>query len=417
MEEQFLFRMTHKKLQSYLAISLRTLSFVLVIASFILKTISHTMPGLSVFLSNILVGIVFSGSILCLVTSFKDDLKKFTIVYLCFAMNILGAFPQLSPALIYAIPVLLSFYTMDIPYIKKIILLDSLLFLVARMHKTYIEFITMDFIVGEKNLLMATLGSLIMAIIEIALVIVSSYLFQKFIFLQNAELVKELSLKEKAADDILQFCSTATSYHDKYLSQHIRDVREISKIIISGLKEKGIEVSKKYESQILFSVQFHDIGKIYIDSSILDKPGKLTDEEFRLIREHPQKGYELFSLLPKNCIDSELERVCKNIIIQHHERLDGSGYPFGLKGDELSIGSRIVAVADVADALLSWRPYKNPLSWDRMQTLLLQGKGKLDPDCVDIVLSHKTEIMSVSDKGNISLRELLNLQDVDIIRE
>lgn len=99
----------------------------------------------------------------------------------------------------------------------------------------------------------------------------------------------------------------------------------------------------------------HDIGKAFIDKNILLKPGRLTDEEFKLMKEHSSKGYECFENTPT------LSHNSKMAILQHHERVDGTGYPFGIDSDEINFFAKIVSVADVYDALTSVRPYKNSM--------------------------------------------------------
>jgi putative nucleotidyltransferase with HDIG domain len=124
----------------------------------------------------------------------------------------------------------------------------------------------------------------------------------------------------------------------------------------------------------------HDIGKLGIPTSILDKPAALTEQEFALIKRHPSSGAEILRPIPT------MEKVIP-IVAQHHERYDGSGYPLGLKGDEISLHARIVALADVVDAVSSNRPYR--LGWPREKTLSFvrdcSGAG-FDPDVVKAFL-------------------------------
>ncbi|MEE9221674.1 MAG: HD-GYP domain-containing protein, partial [candidate division NC10 bacterium] len=132
----------------------------------------------------------------------------------------------------------------------------------------------------------------------------------------------------------------------------------------------------------------HDIGKIGIPAAVLDKPGKLTDEEFLLMREHPRKGARI--LEP---IAAYAEVV--PIVLQHHEWFDGSGYPDGLAGEDLSLGGRIFAVADVFDALSSNRPYRVGLDRAEAVERIKQGTGhQFDPKVVEAFL----EVMVQEDK-------------------
>lgn len=124
----------------------------------------------------------------------------------------------------------------------------------------------------------------------------------------------------------------------------------------------------------------HDIGKIGIPASILDKPGKLNDEEYRIICEHPEKGVKI--LQP---IEQYAEVI--PVAMQHHEWFDGKGYPDSLSGEEISFGARILAVADVFDALISDRPYRNGIPIEIAAEMIREGSGtQFDPKVVDAFL-------------------------------
>jgi len=130
----------------------------------------------------------------------------------------------------------------------------------------------------------------------------------------------------------------------------------------------------------LIAGYLHDIGKIIIPAEILCKPGKLTPEEFNLIKNHVQAGYELL----KNVNFSwNIARA----VLEHHERLDGSGYPNHLKGDEISIQGRILAVADVVEAMSAYRPYRPALGIDLALAEIERGRGVIyDETVVDVCI-------------------------------
>ncbi len=125
----------------------------------------------------------------------------------------------------------------------------------------------------------------------------------------------------------------------------------------------------------------HDIGKIHVPSEILSKPGRLSDIEYSLIKTHPVVGYEILK-------DIEFPWPVAEIAYQHHERIDGSGYPRGLKGNEICLGARIVAVADVVEAIASHRPYRPSLGVEAALQEIVKGRGTAnDPEVVDACLS------------------------------
>jgi len=131
---------------------------------------------------------------------------------------------------------------------------------------------------------------------------------------------------------------------------------------------------------LLIAGYLHDIGKIIIPSEILCKPGKLTTEEYNLIKNHVQAGYELL----KNV---NFSWNIAQVVLEHHERLDGSGYPNGLKEDQISIQGRILAVADVVEAMSAYRPYRPALGIERALAEIAQGRGAIyDETVVDVCL-------------------------------
>jgi len=129
---------------------------------------------------------------------------------------------------------------------------------------------------------------------------------------------------------------------------------------------------------IRLAAMVHDIGKIYIPQSILSKPGKLSEIEFSLIKIHPQNSYDIL----KNI---EFPWPIAEIVLQHHERIDGSGYPKGLKGDDIMLESKILAVADVVEAMAAHRPYRPAPGLEKALEEINKNKGRLyDPLIVDI---------------------------------
>jgi HD-GYP domain-containing protein (c-di-GMP phosphodiesterase class II) len=125
----------------------------------------------------------------------------------------------------------------------------------------------------------------------------------------------------------------------------------------------------------------HDIGKINVPLEILSKPGKLTDVELELIKVHAERGYEILSPI-------EFPWPIADIVRQHHERLDGSGYPLGLTGDEMLPEARIIAVADVVEAIASDRPYRPSRGLDTAFDVIREGRGTLyDPASVDACIA------------------------------
>lgn len=132
------------------------------------------------------------------------------------------------------------------------------------------------------------------------------------------------------------------------------------------------------------SAPLHDIGKVGIPDSILLKPGKLTDEEFAIMRGHAKIGADALAIAEKSLGENSFLRIAREIARTHHEKWDGRGYPAGLRGDEIPVSGRLMAVADVYDALISKRVYKPAFSHDKAMAIIREGRGShFDPDVVD----------------------------------
>ncbi|MFZ0836948.1 MAG: HD-GYP domain-containing protein [Xanthobacteraceae bacterium] len=162
---------------------------------------------------------------------------------------------------------------------------------------------------------------------------------------------------------------------DPYTAGHQHRVSVLASAIARELRIPEHEVQG-----IFFASVIHDIGKIRVPSDILSKPGKLTLIEFELIKSHVQAGYDIVKGI-------DFPWPVADMILQHHERLDGSGYPNGLRSEAILPGAKIRAVADVAEAMMSHRPYRAALGLDRALAEIEEGKGRLfDPAAVDACL-------------------------------
>ena len=138
----------------------------------------------------------------------------------------------------------------------------------------------------------------------------------------------------------------------------------------------------------------HDVGKIGIPDAVLRKPGKLDDDEWVVMREHVRIGAEIIGEHP-----SGLLRMARSIALTHHEKWDGSGYPNGLRGEEIAIEGRIVAIADVFDALTSERPYKRAWSVEDAIALLREQSGRhFDPSLVELFISQMPAVLEVKER-------------------
>jgi PAS domain S-box-containing protein len=186
------------------------------------------------------------------------------------------------------------------------------------------------------------------------------------------ELKQSFERLQRALDGTIQAMSLTLEMRDPYTAGHQRRVSKLSCAIAAemGLPENEIE-------GLRMAGDIHDIGKIYVPAEILSKPGQLTEIEYTIIKTHPQVGYDILKSI-------EFSWPVAQIVLQHHERMDGSGYPLGLKGNKILMEARILSVADVVEAMSSHRPYRPAHGIEKAIEEILQNKGfYFDPDVVD----------------------------------
>lgn len=183
--------------------------------------------------------------------------------------------------------------------------------------------------------------------------------------------------------DIVDSLAAALDAKNSYMCGHSERVAELSVMLA---KQMGLPVAEL--QRIHIGAHLHDIGKIGIPDAILNKPGKLTDIEFSIMRQHPEIGSRIVEKI-------KVLRDIADIIRHHHERYDGKGYPDGLYGCNISFGARIVAVADSFDAMTTVRSYRSALSCPKAKEELLRCRGtQFDPEVVNalVVLLEKNQI-------------------------
>lgn len=202
--------------------------------------------------------------------------------------------------------------------------------------------------------------------------------------LQAQRLSKEI--EENQCEMIYTLMEVMESTSDE-TGQHIKRVAEVSRLLASNVSY----LSDDDVNSIFLASPMHDIGKIYIPKEILHKPGKLTDDEMVIMKTHAEKGYELL----KNS-KRRLTTAASIIAKHHHEKWDGTGYPQGLKGDEIHIYGRIVALADVFDALTHKRQYKDAWTIENAIEYIKDNSGThFDPSLVEILLDKLPEFLEI----------------------
>jgi len=196
------------------------------------------------------------------------------------------------------------------------------------------------------------------------------------------------TIREREKEVILRLAKAA-EFKDTDTGYHIERVALYSRLIA---QEYGLPKSQCED--IYFAAPLHDVGKIAIPDHILKKPGKLTPEEWEIMKEHTILGAKVFE-----GTKIHLLQVGAIVAKYHHEKWDGSGYPEGLKGTQIPIEARIVAIADVFDALTTKRPYKDPWPVEKAFDLIAREKGQhFDPELTDVFLNQKEQLLKIKEK-------------------
>ena len=188
---------------------------------------------------------------------------------------------------------------------------------------------------------------------------------------------------------------------DKNTGYHIKKTASYTEVILKQLQFKGEFkdiITKKYISDVAKAAPLHDIGKISVPDAILNKPGRLEPDEFEIMKSHTTAGYDIISRAISTVSESGYLEEAKDLARSHHEKYDGTGYPQGLKGEEIPLSARVMAVADVFDALVSRRSYKEPMTYDEAFEFIQNGAGKhFDPKCVEAFVEKRIEVEEIAE--------------------
>ena len=217
---------------------------------------------------------------------------------------------------------------------------------------------------------------------------------------EQARQIADLS----AAQDVTILAMTSLAEtRDSDTGNHIRRIQHYVQALAQSLKDHprfAGQLAPQAISLLFKSAPLHDIGKFGIPDRILLKPSSLSPEEFDIMKTHTTLGFEAIEQAENALgLQAPLLRTAKEIVLSHQEKWDGSGYPQGLKGDEIPMSARLMAVADVYDALISQRVYKAALPHDRAVQIVFQGRGShFDPDMVDAFIGIQDEFEAIAQR-------------------
>ena len=188
---------------------------------------------------------------------------------------------------------------------------------------------------------------------------------------------REVALQDK----LVLGMATMVEGRDNSTGGHIKRTSDIVRFLVEEMiKDPAVSINSTFFQSLIKSAPMHDLGKITIDDVILRKPGKFTPEEYQIMKTHSSEGATILAQILKDVTDKNFEAVAINVAHYHHERWDGKGYPQGLKGEDIPLEARIMAVADVYDALVSKRVYKDEFSFDEAYHIIVDNMGKqFDP--------------------------------------
>ncbi len=209
---------------------------------------------------------------------------------------------------------------------------------------------------------------------------------------EQLEINQEITIECMAA--IAEYRDPETGAHIKRIQNYVKTLAEK---LASHPRFRDYLTPRTIEMLVL-SAPLHDIGKVGIRDSILLKPGKLTEEEYEIMKDHTTIGRDAIAVSVKNIpLEKSFLKYGMEIAISHHEKWNGKGYPYGLKGEEIPISGRLMALADVYDALVTKRVYKSAFSHEKARNIILEGRGEhFDPDIVDAFIETEAEFIKTS---------------------
>ena len=219
-------------------------------------------------------------------------------------------------------------------------------------------------------------------------------------YIANAQ--KQSEQITKMQNGLILVLADLVESRDKCTGDHVRKTAAYTRVIMDEMRREGIyadALTDEFEEDVVNSAPLHDIGKIHVPDALLNKPGKLTDEEFKKMQEHTTAGKEIIdTTIDSVSVEAGYLKEARNLAAYHHEKWNGKGYPCGLAGEDIPLSARIMAVADVFDALVSTRSYKKPFSFEQAMDIIREGAGThFDPLVARAFLNAEDEVRRISE--------------------
>ncbi len=295
------------------------------------------------------------------------------------------------------------FFLYEIFYAISLFYLIAALFFVGRHFKHRdATTIVMIFVVLVGGIIPMTFFKLNVAYLAIAVAASLSYIFYNDLVQQDTkeELIKNQTKMSAMQEHIISGLASLIESRDTETGEHVSRTSKYVRIIAENAKNSGVYanlITDHFIDLLYTLAPMHDVGKIVVSDQILKQPRKLTPEEYEEMKKHAKEGGKVVKKILKGIATEEYLDFASDIATFHHERWDGSGYPYGLKGNEIPLSARIMAIADVFDALISKRCYKEAIPMEKAFAIIESESGThFDPKLVDVFLVNKDKIIAVN---------------------
>lgn len=334
-----------------------------------------------IFISSLL--LLSIPSILNVMHYEKQEMKYYIILCILIVVLLLSAFISYDFIVLLVLPLLIATLYCD----RRLIAITALIDCFCVFLTLFLRYLLFkDSLLQEYDTFVTALiyGAFLRMVLVLVTTLFSYYIVERNMVMLNKTIDANADLIHSQEELIYAFAEISES-KSKVTGEHIRRVSEYMRIL--G-KASGFE--DDYVDKLSVAAMMHDIGKLMIPEEILDKPDRLTDEEYAIMKNHVLYGEALLAKCP-----GDIMQIAKTIALEHHERWDGSGY-LGMKGNDISYISRLMAVCDVFDALTSQRYYKEGWSIEDTYDEIVRLKGKhFDPDVVDLFVQNFDEFKRV----------------------
>lgn len=218
---------------------------------------------------------------------------------------------------------------------------------------------------------------------------------------EQADKIAESALRiSKIQDSVIVGMANLIESRDGSTGKHVKNTQIYVKMIADELHKRNLfsgELTGVFIENLRKAAPLHDVGKIKVPDAVLQKPGKLTAEEFETMKTHTTHSQKIIKMIIGDVEDEEYVKIVEDIAMYHHERWDGNGYPMGLAGEDIPLAARIMAVADVFDALYEERVYKPPIRpVERILQIMMEGRGtQFDPTIMDVFMDMMPQMREV----------------------